>query len=240
MHWWEQLFSDEEREVYQAYQTALQERSRPEERRPALIVVDVTVAFCGSPGQSMSESVAEWPTSCGPNAWEAMPYIQQLLAAARTARLPVVYTTAQPHVHTYYGGVVKRKRGSNNPPVTSRPGAVAIPQEIAPQPGELVLQKPKASAFFATPLVAYLNQVGADSLLVCGTTTSGCVRATVVDGFSWGYPVYLVEEATFDRSRLSHGVNLYEMNTKYADVISTDRAVAWLQTCAQQWSAVGG
>ncbi len=233
MRWWEELFSDEEREVYQTYQTALRERPQPEGQRPALLVVDVTVAFCGRPGQTLLEAVAEWPTACGPVAWEAMPYIQQLLAAARSAGLPVIYTTAQPNVHMYYGGVVKRKKGSNKPPVTSRPGAVDIPAEIAPQDGELVLQKPKASAFFATPLAIHLNHVGADSLIVCGTTTSGCVRATVVDGFSGGYPVYLVEEATFDRSRLSHGVSLYDMNTKYADVICTAEAVAWMERVGQ-------
>lgn len=234
MRWWEELFSEEEREVYQTYQTALRERPQPEGQRPALLVVDVTVAFCGRPGQTLLESVAEWPTACGPVAWEAMPHIQQLLAAARAAELPVVYTTAQPNVHTYYGGVVKRKKDSNKPPVTSRPGAVDIPAEIAPQEGELVLQKPKASAFFATPLAIHLNHVRADSLIVCGTTTSGCVRASVVDGFSGGYPVYLVEEATFDRSRLSHGVSLYDMNTKYADVICTAEAVAWMGRVAEK------
>jgi maleamate amidohydrolase len=232
MRWWEELFSSEDREVYGAYQAALAERRPPVERRPALLVVDVTRAFCGRPEQSLQESVREWPTSCGPTAWEAMPHLQRLLAAARAAGRPVVYTTAQPGVHTYYGGVVKLKRGGGTP-VTARPGAVDIPAEIAPQPDELVLQKPKASAFFDTPLVAYLLRQGVDSLLVCGTTTSGCVRATVVDGFSHGFPVYLAEEATFDRSRLSHGVSLYELNTKYADVVSVDVSIQWLTACAE-------
>jgi nicotinamidase-related amidase len=229
MRWWEELFSSEDREVYGAYQAALAERRQPTERRPALLVVDVTRAFCGRPDQSLEESVREWPTSCGPSAWLAMRYVQRLIAATRAAGRPVVYTTAQPGVHTAYGGVVKLKKAGSTP-VTSRPGAIDIPDEVAPQPGELVLQKPKASAFFDTPLVSYLLRQGVDSLLVCGTTTSGCVRATVVDGFSHGFPVYLAEEATFDRSQLSHGVGLYEMNVKYADVICVDDAVQWLRT----------
>ncbi len=228
MRWWEELFSEEDREVYGAYQPALAERRQPAERRPALLVVDVTRAFCGEPGQSLPESIREWPPSCGPNAWAAMPHIQRLLQTARQAHRLVVYTTADPKAYAFYGGVVTSKRPGAQPPV-SRPGAVDIPEEIAPQDGELVLRKPKASAFFATPLVSHLLRAGVDSLLICGATTSGCVRATVVDGFSWGFPVYLAEEATFDRSRLSHGVGLYEMNAKYAQVISVDAAVRWLE-----------
>jgi nicotinamidase-related amidase len=230
--WWEALFSDEERQVYGAYQAASPERVPPRERRPALLVVDVTRAFCGRPGQSLLESVQEWPPSCGPHAWNAMPHIQHLLAAARAAGTLVVYTTAQPGAHVYYGGVVTQKKPGGVPAV-ARPGGVDIPAEIAPRGDELVLQKPKASAFFASPLLAHLLRQGVDSLLVCGATTSGCVRATVVDGFSWGFPVYLAEEATFDRSQLSHGVGLYEMNTKYAQVITVTEAVEWLSRCAE-------
>jgi nicotinamidase-related amidase len=230
--WWEALFSDEEQQVYGAYQAAPAERMPPHGRHPALIVVDVTRAFCGEPGQSLLESVREWPPSCGPYAWAAMPHIQRLLAAARDAQSTVVYTTAQPGGHRYYGGVVtQRKPGAL--PAVARPGGVDIPPQVAPREGELVLQKPKASAFFATPLLAYLLRAGVDCLLVCGATTSGCVRATVVDGFSWGFPVYLAEEATFDRSRLSHGVGLYEMNTKYAQVIPVEEAVQWLADFGQ-------
>lgn len=225
--WWEALFSAEDRQVYNTYQAPSAERRPPDGRRPALLVVDVTRAFCGEPGQSLQESIREWPPSCGPHAWEAMPHVQRLLQAARSAQRLVVYTTADPQAHAYYGGVVTSKR-PGVPPVVSRPGAVDIPEPIAPQAGELVLRKPKASAFFATPLVTHLLREGVDSLLVCGATTSGCVRATVVDGFSWGFPTYLAEEATFDRSRLSHGVGLYEMNAKYAPVLSVDEAACWL------------
>ena len=227
---WMELFSPEEQAVYEAYQSGLQQRVQPYGQRPALLVIDVTRAFCGEQGQSLAESLAEWPTSCGPAAWEAMPHIEALLDATRRAGLPVVYTTAQPGAELYFGAVVKMPAGRR--PVISRPGAVEIPAQIVPGDGELVLQKPKASAFFATPLVAHLQRLGVDSLLVCGTTTSGCVRATVVDGFSWGYATFVVQEAVFDRSRLSHEVNLFEMNVKYADVIPMQEALDWLGRCA--------
>jgi nicotinamidase-related amidase len=227
MRWWEEIFSAEERAIYQTYQQELTERPHLHAKQPALIVVDVTLAFCGRPGQSLVESVKEWPPSCGPHAWESIPYILQLLQAVRAARRPVIYTTAQPGSELFFGGVVKRKSVTSASPL-SRPGAIDIPLEIAPQEDELVLRKPKASAFFATPLLAHLYRQSVDALITCGATTSGCVRATVVDGFSWGFPVYVVEEAVFDRSRLSQAVNLYEMNVKYADVLTVNETLAWL------------
>lgn len=240
MRWWEEFFSAQERAIYQTYQQALTDRPQPQAKQPALIVVDVTRAFCGRPGQSLAESVKEWPPSCGPYAWKSIPYIQQLLQAVRAVRRPVIYTTAQPGSELFYGGVVKRKSATSASPM-SRPGAIDIPPEIAAQEDELVLRKPKASAFFATPLLAYLYRHSVDALIICGATTSGCIRATVVDGFSWGFPVYVVEEAVFDRSRLSQAVNLYEMNVKYADVITVDETLEWLaQLPDPQESATAG
>ncbi|MGQ0549766.1 MAG: isochorismatase family protein [Armatimonadota bacterium] len=224
MRWWEEVFAEHERAVYEGTHKG-QPQARG--RRPALLVVDVTRAFCGEPSQSMAESIRAWPTSCGPAAWDAIPHIQVLLEAARAAAVPVIYTTAQPGADRLYGGTVKGESGAMGSPM-ARPGAQEIPKEIAPRGGDLVLAKPKASAFFGTPLLANLHRERIDCLIVCGTTTSGCVRATVVDGFSWGYAVFVPEEAVFDRSRLSHAVNLFELNAKYADVIPLSEAVEWL------------
>ncbi len=179
----------------------------------------------------MAESISAWPTSCGPSAWVAMPRIRELIDAARTAGIPLVYTTAQPGSDRLYGGTVKEESGAMGSPM-GWPGAQDIPEEIAPREGDLVLAKPKASAFFCTSLLAYLHRHRVDGLIVCGTTTSGCVRATVVDGFSWGYPVFIPEEAVFDRARLSHAVNLFELNAKYADVITVREATEWLNQLA--------
>jgi nicotinamidase-related amidase len=108
------------------------------------------------------------------------------------------------------------------------PKAEEIPEPIAPLPSELVIRKIKASAFFETPLLTYLQYMGIDSLLITGATTSGCVRASVVDAISYGFRCFVVEECVFDRFELSHLVNLFDMNTKYADVISLEEALKYI------------
>ena len=97
---------------------------------------------------------------------------------------------------------------------------------IRPRKDEYVVHKARASAFFGTHLITYLTRKNVDSLIITGCTTSGCVRSTVIDGFSSGFPVFVVEEGVFDRSQFSHLVNLYEMNSKYATVVTRDEALA--------------
>ena len=105
-----------------------------------------------------------------------------------------------------------------------------IADEIAPRDGEFVISKTKASAFFQTALAIYLVRHQVDSLIVMGTATSGCVRATVVDGFSHGYPIFLVSDGCFDRSQFFHDVTLYDLNTKYATVVTVADTIEHLQS----------
>ena len=91
--------------------------------------------------------------------------------------------------------------------------------DFAPEPGEVVITKQRASAFYGTPIAAHLTQLGVQSLIVIGESTSGCVRASTVDGYSAGYHMTLVEECCFDRSEISHKVNLFDLHHKYADVM---------------------
>ena len=88
--------------------------------------------------------------------------------------------------------------------------------------------KQKPSAFFATPLLSYLIERAIDTLLVTGVSTSGCVRATVIDAFSYNYRVAVVEEGCYDRSQASHAINLCDMNAKYADVVSLEKAIGYI------------
>ena len=104
-----------------------------------------------------------------------------------------------------------------------------IVTEIAPQQGDIVVRKQKPSAFFGTPLISMLNEVHADSVLVTGTTTSGCVRASVIDAFSYNLKVSVVEECVFDRGQSSHKINLFDMAMKYADVIPLKDAVDYVR-----------
>jgi maleamate amidohydrolase len=101
--------------------------------------------------------------------------------------------------------------------------------EIAPQTEDILLPKKHPSAFFGTPLVSYLINLGADSLVVTGCSTSGCVRSSVVDAFAYNFKVLVPEDAVYDRSTTSHAVNLFDMASKYADVTPTDEAIAALR-----------
>ena len=104
----------------------------------------------------------------------------------------------------------------------------AIQPELAPENGELVIYKERASAFFGTPLVTHLRRIGAESLIILGESTSGCVRASTVDAYSFGFHNTLVEECTYDRSMLSHKVNLFDLHHKYADVMHVEEVVEHL------------
>ena len=103
-----------------------------------------------------------------------------------------------------------------------------IKEEFTPQEGDLIVYKQRASAFYGTPLIAQLHQMGIQSVIVCGESTSGCVRASVVDAYSNGIHVAVAEQCCFDRSDLSHKVNLFDMHHKYADVMHVDEIVKHL------------
>jgi nicotinamidase-related amidase len=100
--------------------------------------------------------------------------------------------------------------------------------EIAPDDAAILLPKKHPSAFFGTPLASYLVDLGVDTLVVTGCTTSGCVRGTVVDGFSYNWRILVPHDAVYDRSATSHAVNLFDMNAKYAEVTDTEAALAQL------------
>jgi len=181
------------------------------------------------------EAIEEYRTSCGVHAWEALPHIARLLAAARRHRLPVFYTLGRSG-----SGTTKRKAGQSPQEATALAQADhEFPPEVSPRAGERVIVKPMASAFFNTGLGEELRSLGVDCLLVGGTSTCGCVRASVVDGHSLGFAMFVVEECCFDRSRFSHLVSLFDMNAKYATVITLDQALAHLERLPTTTSARG-
>ena len=190
--------------------------SLPWGRRPALLVVDVVMSFVGTEPRAVLDAIDEFDTSCGQNAWDALPRMRAVLEAARATGLPVVFTKGDPDGKAHAGGSVKGEDGEAARQRHSTP----IADAVAPRSDEYVIQKTKASAFFQTALPTWLVRKGIDSLIVIGTATSGCVRATVVDGHSHGYPVFVVADACFDRSVFFHKVSLFDMNAKYATVIS--------------------
>ena len=186
---------------------------------PAVLVIDDYYGALGDEPEPLLESIKTWPNSCGLDGWEAIYRTQELLKAARENRIPVIYCANIPDFPTPWPWGSNRKRQSELPPELHKM-KYQIVDEVAPQPGELVIQKATPSAFFGTPLMLYLTHQGIDTVIACGETTSGCVRATVVDGCSYRLRMGVVEECTFDRHEASHAINLFDMNQKYADVVS--------------------
>lgn len=221
MREWETVFPEEERKIYE---TAGYKGKQEFGRNPALLIIDVITGFTGTKPMDVMDAIQEFPTSCGKVAWDALPKIQQLLQACREADVPVIYSTSDPDFKAAFGNATKRGVDTTD----FEKLACEFPEMIKPTKGEFIVRKARASAFFGTHLITYLVRRNIDCLLVTGTSTCGCVRGTVLDGYSYGYPVFLVEECVFDRSRTSHLVNLFEMNAKYATVIQQSEALDYV------------
>lgn len=204
---WESVFSDEEKEIYARYRRP--RRAAFSVDAAALLVIDVTYAFLG-PRLPTRQAVEQQRTACGQPGWDAVERMQPVLTRARALGWPVIFTRSAPEQH--FGGATIG--------ATEVRQDDAIVAELAPAPSELVLEKARASAFYGTPLVSYLVARGVRSIVVVGCTTSGCVRCSAIDASSNGFQVAVLHDACFDRSRLSHNVSLFELDVKYAQVMS--------------------
>jgi len=201
-------------------------------QRPAILVIDVNYNFVGDKPEPILESVKRFRNSCGAEGWEGVSHIRELLAQARKKHLPTFYTTGHDErTNAVAFGRWQAKNSRSAEDMSERwDKGNDIVAEIAPQPGDIVVRKQKPSAFFGTPLISMLNEVHADSVLVAGTTTSGCVRASVIDAFSYNLKVSVVEECVFDRGQASHKINLFDMAMKYADVIPLKEALDYIRS----------
>lgn len=218
---WDAHLTDRDREVFRRSGHG---RRQGFGTRPAILVVDVTYAFVGDRPEPILSSIERWHQSAGEDGWRAVAHIRTLLDAARAARVPIVYTAGVDGADSGRWSDKNARRAENE----ARPERNTIVPDIAPCPGDLVIRKEKPSAFFGTPLAAHLVRLGVDSLLVTGGTTSGCVRASAVDAFSYNYRVAIVEECVFDRGQASHAMSLFDLQQKYADVVTLADALAAL------------
>ena len=186
-------------------------------QKPALVIIDVNYNFVGDKPEPVLESIKRFPLSCGEEGWDTVQQIASLLPLAREKHVPVVYSTVDMSP-TPPGW--RNMKSSRRKEIYATPETNDIVREIAPAENDIVIYKRRPSIFFGTPLVSILTSLETDTLLVCGCVTSGCVRASVVDAFSYGYRVVVIEECTFDRGQATHKINLFDMNAKYADVLS--------------------
>jgi nicotinamidase-related amidase len=213
---WDDVLSDRDRTVFEA---AGWGRRAGYGQRPAIMVIDVNYNFCGDRREPILESIKRWHFSCGERAWDGIDAVQKILRVARRKRLPVIYTTNPRRSDGFDLGVwtLKGTRSDEEVDVMGHKGNEIV-AEVAPGPDDVFIEKRKPSAFFGTPLMSYLTNMRADSLILTGTTTSGCVRATAVDAMSYDLKVTIPEEAVFDRGELSHKMALFDLHMKYIDV----------------------
>lgn len=199
-------------------------RTAPLGSRAALIVIDVQYRTVGHERVPIEQAMLEYPTATGNRGWAAVDRIAELLAAARASGVPVLFPHVAPKDETTPGGYRVKSPTLASPD----PAAYAFVAEAAPVPGEILVPKDHPSAFFATGLLTHLVQLGVDTVVLTGCTTSGCVRASAVDAFSYGFRVVVVGNAVYDRTQTVHEVSLFDLSSKYADILDTDAATEYL------------
>jgi maleamate amidohydrolase len=181
-------------------------------KKPALLIVDMTYGFTDSSFR-LGNSATGYP---------AVKATSLLLQKARKKEIPIFFTKpfSEPHkagIGLWKGGEEKSEKENT------------IVEDLTPLKNEVVLQKRRPSAFFGTSLVDMLIFHGVDSLIITGLTTSGCVRASVVDAFSYNYKVIVPEECVGDRSQISHKVSLMDIQMKYGDVLQLAQVTRWME-----------
>ena len=209
-HVWDGVADDAMRAIYRAYARPLGIGARP-----AVLAIDLyRTVFAGGalPPQDLQ---AEHPSSCGVYAHDALGPIAEVFGTARRLGIPVVHVTS---------GKLRFSNSTNRRVMSDAADAWDFQPECAPEAGEVIVEKYRASGFYGTTLVSELVRKGVDTLITVGETTSGCVRATVVDGYSNGFHMVVVEDGVFDRSWLNHCINLFDLHHKYADVMTSRTA----------------
>lgn len=188
--------------------------------RPALLIVDMQWDFVDPAS----------PSTCAPLAVDRLPDIRRLLDASRAAGIPVFFSQGLVAPDLSDVGLWKGwAHRTGHSQVEGTRGAEIVP-ELAPLPGEHVVRKRRPSAFFGTDLDTFLRGSRVDTLILAGSSMSGCVRATVVDGFSLDYRVMMVRECVVDRTVELCDRNLFDMDAKYADAVSLEETLAYLGT----------
>jgi nicotinamidase-related amidase len=212
-HPWDDLLSEQDRAVISQagydQRGAVSWDSRALGKTPAVLIIDMQRILVGQ-DVPILDAVKEERLSMGQIAWRAMEHIVPFIETCRNAELPIVYTR-----------VIPRGRSADE-------DAVQIVEPLAPAEEDWILDKNYSSAFYGTSLLTHLNKLRADTVIVVGNSTSGCVRATVVDARQMGFSVLVPQECTFDRIEASHKIGLLDMWMKYATVVPIEEALAYV------------
>lgn len=208
--------------------------------KPALLMVDLYRWAFGDTPEPLLDAIKTWPGSCGLAGWDALPHIERLLGEARAVGVPVLHITGAPGVPGWRDATPRGGPREDPATLERRKRRYDIMESVAPIDGEVVLRKSAPSAFWGTSLVGHLIGLGVDTLIIAGESTSGCVRATVVDGKSYRFKVVVPEPCVFDRDEASHAINLFDIDQKYADVVPLAEALEYLRSVAPDRAAFDG
>ena len=225
---WDDVLPEEDRQVFEA---AGWGKDVGFGEKPVLLVVDVIYNFVGDVPEPILESIKRWRYSCGERGWEGVKHLERLIAAAREKQIPIVYTGMDRRPDGFDQGAWNWKsyRSGEASDIKGSLGNEIV-KEIAPEPQDIYFVKDKPSAFHGTHLLDYLIYLGADTVITTGTTTSGCVRASAVDATQYNYRSIVPEECVWDRSMISHKVNLLDIQMKYGDVKKTDAVIEYFRS----------
>lgn len=205
-------------------------KNRPLGQRPALLIIDAQWNYTGE-DEPIADTQEKWPFGCGERAWRAAERLKPVLDEARRVGIPVFFSRQiQQGTLEFITSIDKTDKHNANELEGSK--GVQIVDMLAPVRGEIVVNKSYASVFYGTPLLSFLVKLKIDTLLVAGGTTSGCVRATVVDAVMRNYDVAVIEDCTFDRIEASHAMSLFDMWLKYANVSASGEALDYLRSLA--------
>ncbi len=186
-------------------------------KRPALLIVDFVMAYL-DPQSALYAGVEE-----------PLAHNERLLGVARDVGIPIIFTNVEYTPGGIDGGLFYRKVPALR--LFEKGSALgAFPPSLQPLPGEIIMTKNYASAFFGTSLASTLNALGVDTLLVTGLSTSGCVRATALDALQYGFAPFVVRDCCGDRHPSPHEANLFDLQAKYAEVISVAEAIERLNS----------
>ncbi len=187
-------------------------------QKPAVLVVDFIRAY-----------TTEGSALYAPDVVTAVSETAELLVLARQKKVPIIYTQVLYSKNGLDGGLFVQKVPVLRSMVSGEPLADIV-LELPPAEADVIIVKQYASAFFGTPLAAMLTSIGVDTLILTGCSTSGCVRATAVDGMQYGFRVIIPRECVGDRHQAPHEANLFDIDSKYGDVVDKAAVLAYLGT----------